>query len=836
MPQRLPWFLMLFATAMPSTSQGQEALHVRVDRLMDAAALSPTATGCSDAEFLRRASLDLIGIIPTSAEARAFLDDPAPNKREVLVDRLLAHPRQPVHLASAFHLMWMERRADKHVPVADWLKFLAESFRQNKPYDQLVRELLTADSANPAARPAAKFLLDRDADPHLLTRDIGRMFFGVDLQCAQCHDHPLIDDYLQADYYGLHAFVNRTGLFVNQKDNNKGYLAEAAAGGVEFKSVFTGYAGKTRPRLIGGPELDEPRFHLGEEYAQAPTPNNPAVPKFSRRALLATAIGDGSNAQFRRNIVNRLWAQMMGRGLVHPVDLHHSDNPPSHPDVLDLLADEIKSVNFQIKPLLRELALTKAYQRAIDVPAEAAAPANLDAQLAVWKTEQEQFAAATQAAKTELEKLSAQAEEAQKTLAPLEETLTKADANIVAVKKPYDEAQTALAKAQEAQTAKQAAVTAVNEALAKGMEASKLFPNDAEVAQAVAVFQARAQKVTGEMEATAKAVADQMPVVQTALAKLNEAHAAGDAAHVQLAEARKPIDAVKALVAAAQTQQRGQNAQAQGRKLKAALLQRLADHAAKRATWVSAETAVGAAQAEATAASQALAMAMQATNEAKQLVDAKNQALFQAVEQRNAAAAALVEAQSQLTTAWTTQFAVRDLKPLTPEQLGWSVQQAAGIVDAHRAAADAEIEKTVPKAGVASDPVQAANRAAQVEQLTFDKLVGNVNVFVTFYGAAPGQPQDDFFATPDQALFLANGGNVRSWVAPGSALFERLNTLSDPKLFAEEMYLSVLTRRPTDGETAAVAEYLAARPNERPAVIQELLWALLASAEFRFQH
>src|SRR5690606_4304064 len=110
--------------------------------------------------------------------------------------------------------------------------------------------LLTADSVDPATRPMAKFLLDRDGDPHLLTRDVGRMFFGVDLQCAQCHDHPLIDDYVQTDYYGLNAFFSRTSMFVDMKDNNKGYLTEKAEGTTEFKSVFTGSSRKTRPRLL----------------------------------------------------------------------------------------------------------------------------------------------------------------------------------------------------------------------------------------------------------------------------------------------------------------------------------------------------------------------------------------------------------------------------------------------------------------------------------------------------------------------------------------------------------------------------------------------------------
>lgn len=940
-------FTVFAAMSVAGSLSAQEALSVRIDRLMDAAAFAPSTAVCSDAEFIRRASLDLVGMIPTAAETRAFLDDPSPTKRAALIDRLLDDPRDPMSLATTFHIMWMERRADKHVPAADWLKFLAESFRQNKPYNQLVSEVLSADSANPTTRPISKFLLDREGDPHLLTRDIGRMFFGVDLQCAQCHDHPLIDDYVQSDYYGLYAFLNRTYFFQDTKDNNKGYLAEKSDGAVDFKSVFTGNTGKTRPRLLRAFELDEPRFHLGDDYNAPAVPNLPATPKFSRRALLAATVADGSNPAFRRNIVNRLWAKLMGRGLVHPVDLHHSDNPPSHPEVLDLLADEIKTLNFQLRPMIRELALTKAYQRPIDVPSEFPRPENAAALLATVKSQEETAKAASVAAQAEAEKLLAQMTEASKALVPLEEALAKAEAAVVAAKKPYDDAQAALTKAQGEQAAKQAALTTVNEALAKGTEAAKLFPNDAEVTSAIAVFQVRVQKITTELEAAAKVVADQTPVVQAALVKLNEAHAAGDAAYAPLIEARKPIDAIKVQLITAQNAQRAHNLQAQRWKHQAGFLEMLASHPEKRNAIAVAEAAIATAQAEQVTASQSTeaqlaevnkltaamaeaekvraaaqlqvdtAKAAQTTKQTvvqtvsdavgkteavlaklpddadvkaaleklkskqeplskelaevdktvaarqseqttaestvkaaqdaltagqnelanrKQQQDAKSAAVATATENRNTAVAQLSESQDQLTTNLSKDFSIRDLKPLSPEQLGWSMLQASGVLEGYRTATDGELEKTVPKAAAEADPAQKLARAAQLEQLTQDKLIGNVNVFATFYGAAPGQPQDDFFATPDQALFLANAGHVKGWIVPGTAVYERLNAQADPKLFAEELYLSVLTRRPTEAESAAVTSYLTARPNERPAVIQEMLWALLASAEFRFQH
>ncbi len=925
----------------------QEPLHTRIDRMIDAAAVSSATAVCTDGEFLRRAMLDLLGVVPTAAEAKAFFEDPAPNKRELLIDRLLADPRHPLHMAAAFHVMWMERRPDKHVPAAEWLKYLQDAFRKNQPYDELVRELLSADSANPATRPAAKFLLDRDADPYLLTRDIGRMFFGVDMQCAQCHDHPLIDDYYQTDYYGLFAFVSRTSLFLDTKDKNKAYLAEKADGVVEFKSVFTGNSGKTRPRILGGLELEEPRFRLGEEYAVFPAQNVRPVPKFSRRALLATSLADGTNPAFRRNIVNRLWAQLMGRGLVHPVDLHHSGNPPSHPDVLNVLADEIHATKFNLRAMLRELALTKAYQRTIDLPTEAAPPANWEAALASWKAEEDKFKAASDAAGTAHTQLLAQLTEASKALAPLEEAQAKADAAVVEAKKPYDAAVAALTKARQDHGAKQASLVTVTEAAAKTTEASKLLPGDAEVMQAVAVLQARVTKLTAEVEAANKAAADLMPPVEAALGPLNVARQAADATYAPLAEALKPIEAIKGQIVAAENQLKANLTLAQNAKKKSALLQAAAGYAAKKAALAAAEAALPATQAEHTAAKQALeaqtaevarltavvtdsektrlaaqqqlesakatiaaqqptvqavaeaiaktesalaklpedanlkvaleklktrheplakefaaltqvmttraaeeqaaAAKLKAAQDAmtagqaelaarQQLLTAKTAAVSQAVEKKSVEAAAWSDASAQLTTGWTADFTVRDLKPLSPEQMGWSILQATGIIDNYRVTSDAELEKTIPKASVEADPVQKANRQAQLEQLTREKLQGLVATFATVYGAAPGQPQDDFFATADQALFLSNGGTVRGWIVPGTGLFNRLNALADPAAFADELYLSVLTRRPTGPEIAAVANFLAARPTERPAMIQELAWALLASAEFRFQH
>jgi hypothetical protein len=343
-----------------------DSLSAEVDRLLAADMLVPKMRPANDAEFLRRAMLDLWGIIPTSAEARAFFEDQSPDKRTKLIDRLLASPRFARHMATTFDVMWVERQTEKNIPFKDWYEFLYQSFLTNKPYDQLVREVLAAEDTN---RPATRFYHARTCEPDAVTRDIGRLFFGMDMQCNQCHDHPVVDDYKITDYYGLRAFVARTYVFNNTKAKRM-EVAEKPDGEVSFTSVFTGEkADKVAPRLPRGVVLSaEPTFAKGEELVAKPAKGERPIPKFSRRALLADQATSGSYDLLYRNAVNRLWAHLFGRGLVHPVDFIHPDNPPSHPAVLDLVTRDFHEHGCDVKRTLRELMLTEAYARTCDLP------------------------------------------------------------------------------------------------------------------------------------------------------------------------------------------------------------------------------------------------------------------------------------------------------------------------------------------------------------------------------------------------------------------------------------------------------------------------------------
>ncbi len=307
-----------------------------------------------------------------------------------------------------------------------------------------------------------------------------------------------------------------------------------------FQSVFVPKVTKnTGPRLPDGPALKEPKFDKGQEYVAPVGKGERGIPKFSRRAQLAEQIVSKDNPRFARAAVNRLWFFMMGRGIVDPVEYDHPANPPSHPELLQMLSDEFVAGKYDVKALVRAIVLSEAYQRSSEMP--------------------------------------------------------------------------------------------------KGKE-----------------------------------------------------------------------------------------------------------------------------------------------------IDPKT-------------------------------FGVASLKPLTPEQFAWSLMQATGLIAAEKKAQGAK-----------------ANEAA-----IYAKLSAQVTPFVALFGTQPGDAafSQDFEATLDQTLFLANGGTLRDWLAvrPGS-LMDRLAGQKDAGAIAEELYLSVLTRPPTAEERQEVADYLARRAAQRPAALQDLAWALLTSAEFRFNH
>jgi hypothetical protein len=369
------------ANSFPVSSVGaaEGELHDRVDKLIDARATDLTfAENAADVDFLRRVYLDLAGRIPSADEARQFRSDTTPVKRTALIDALLAGPDYPRRMQELFHVTLMERRGDHE----EWTGFLRTAFEQNLPWHQVAAAILKPDADHEDLRGAAFFQTQRlvkegamaPIDVPGLTRDVGRLFAGVDLQCAQCHDHLTVSDYSQQDFQGLHMVFENVDIRRDVKFPAIGekLMTEQK----EFSSVFEHVKLKTSPVVPGGGEFEIAAFEKEQQYIELPDrkKRTTGVPRFSPLSELSSGLASPDNKLFCRNIVNRLWFMMMGRGLVEPLDLHHTDNPATHPELLDLLSQEFARHDFNIRWLLRELALTKTYQRSSALPDGAAEP------------------------------------------------------------------------------------------------------------------------------------------------------------------------------------------------------------------------------------------------------------------------------------------------------------------------------------------------------------------------------------------------------------------------------------------------------------------------------
>ena len=375
--------LLLAAAVAGATAMAAEPLHRRVDQLIAAkatAAKQPFAPPADDAEFLRRVWLDFSGGIPDAGETRKFIADQSPDKRAKVIEQRIAAPRFAEQMAEAFHIQLMERNGDND----EWRRYLAESFRANKPWDQMAREILGPDFKDEKLRGAGFFITRRlekvgqqDTDYPGATRDAGRLFMGVDLQCCQCHKHLTVKDYKQVDFNGLFVAFQNTKLQEPAGDYRTKWLQEGLmTNKYEFISVLSSVKGATGPRVPLGVEVPLPDPAKDEIWLVPPDPKKriQGVPKFSPLKALAQQVASPENPLFARNIANRIWWQLMGRGLVEPLDLNHSDNPPSHPELLDLLAKELTEHKFDLQWLIRELALTQTYQRSSLLPAGAKNP------------------------------------------------------------------------------------------------------------------------------------------------------------------------------------------------------------------------------------------------------------------------------------------------------------------------------------------------------------------------------------------------------------------------------------------------------------------------------
>jgi hypothetical protein len=361
----------------PADQAAPQVIDTLIDAQISSANVTPAAQ-VDDATFIRRVTLDLVGRIPTPAEVDAYVKSTDPDKRAKLVDRLIASPGFTRHQATMFEVM-LNPDGDRRGGTA-LRDYLSVALRENKPWDKIFRELMLPDEADAATKGAAEFLKARLTDTDRLTNDVSVAFFGVNVSCAQCHDHPLVKDWTQEHFYGMKTFLARTY-------DAGGTLAERPAGLIKYKPN-KGPEKSARMIFLTGTEVqsDTLRDQTKEEQqaekmaldkAKAnKTP--PPKPAFSARAqLVEVALRKGNSDYFARSIVNRMWHRFLGRGLVNPLDQMHSENPASHPDLLAWLARDTAEHGYDLKRLVRGILMSKAYSRSSRYDTEAQPPANL---------------------------------------------------------------------------------------------------------------------------------------------------------------------------------------------------------------------------------------------------------------------------------------------------------------------------------------------------------------------------------------------------------------------------------------------------------------------------
>ncbi|HEV3164393.1 MAG TPA: DUF1549 and DUF1553 domain-containing protein [Isosphaeraceae bacterium] len=307
-------------------------IHAKLDSLN----ILPSEV-CSDETFLRRAYVDLIGLLPTAEDRARFLSDTNPDKRSVLIDSLLAR--------SEFLDIWVMRWAELlQIRTANGLSpkglqrydsWLRDRVRAGVTIDKIARDLLPATGGS-FDNPAVSYF-QTETTPSLIAENVAQVFLGTRIQCAQCHNHPF-DRWTLDDYYGFASFFNRIGYKQAQDPR------ELMVFNVEVGEMVHPISGRTvTPTFLGGPS---PKLESGQDYRQS----------------LADWLASPENPAFARNLANIVWSHFMGQGIVEPIDDARVSNPPSNPELLDALAKRLVEFKYEIKPLIREILASRTYQ------------------------------------------------------------------------------------------------------------------------------------------------------------------------------------------------------------------------------------------------------------------------------------------------------------------------------------------------------------------------------------------------------------------------------------------------------------------------------------------
>lgn len=372
-------FLLASLSLHAAETMSEQDLAAKIDRLLSARwkteRVDPVPLA-DDAEYARRVHLDLIGRIPTLAETRTFLADQAPDKRVRLVHRLLETRDHVEHFVNVWRALLLPESNKGAVQgqlnsFNDWLR---KQFSENVPYDRMVAELLTvpfgservrrtgrittrSQPSDPATPSPRAFYLAKDAKPENLAAGTARLFLGVRIECAQCHNHPF-SSWTRQHFWGYAAFF-------------AGLQRPPAEVGGDIREVFDrrdlkipGSLTSVEARFL---DQTEPRWKYN----------------VGARTTLAEWLTAANNPYFARATVNRLWAHFFGLGLVEPVDDFRPDNPPSHPELLEELARQFVAHRFDLRYLLRSIAGSRAYQLTSAVSASSPLPPRLFAHRAI---------------------------------------------------------------------------------------------------------------------------------------------------------------------------------------------------------------------------------------------------------------------------------------------------------------------------------------------------------------------------------------------------------------------------------------------------------------------
>jgi len=298
----------------------------------------PPTPLCDDATFLRRVSLDIAGRLPTVGEAKAFLSSKDADKRDQLVESLLRSPDYADYFANKWTTLLKNRRDNASDMIANFAfhSWVRDSLLANKPYNQIVRELLGATGTIIGNPPVAWY--KRVKEPKEQLEDVAQLFLGVRMQCAQCHHHPF-ERWSQDDYYGLAAFFSQVG------------RKPTATRGEDLIFHKRGIAAAKNPRT--GASVKPAA--LGDAIADIPADEDP-------RLWLAEWMSNRDNPYFAKALVNRYWKHFFKRGLIEPEDDIRDTNPPTNSDLLEVLEKHFIASGFDLKELVRVITQSRTYQ------------------------------------------------------------------------------------------------------------------------------------------------------------------------------------------------------------------------------------------------------------------------------------------------------------------------------------------------------------------------------------------------------------------------------------------------------------------------------------------